>query len=234
MSVFQLCFFFFFTKNRKWILVISISTVHNPKHWLAKNYICPFAFLPETPLIVVSIYSFIVLYLSDIINHILREEYNHKCSDKIMFTISRDLFRHTMLLHTFCALSQSLNHSLKSSSRGNRQESKLDIEPSTLWCPPLLPVPPTPSTSHSHLRPVTDSPHVALRVVLTVLRLPGLGGEDTLLSRVSAPHGPVPHAFATLDWALEDNITGLNRVGSGYGLRHVYNSFYHIILLRYM
>lgn len=221
MPVFQHCF----TKNRKWILVISITPVHNPKHWLAKNYICPFAFLPETPLIVVWIYSFIELYLSDIIKHILMEDYNHKCSDKIMFAISRDLFMQTMLLHTFCALSQSLNHSLKSSSRGNRQESKLGMEPSSPWC--LLPMPPTPSTRCPHLRPVTNSPHVALGVVLTVLRLPGSGGEDTLLSRVSAPHSPVPHAFATLDWALGDNITGLNRVGSGYGLRHVYNSFYH-------
>lgn len=223
MLVFQLCF----TKNRKWILVISISTVHNPKHWLAKNSICPFAFLPETPLTVAWIYSFIVLYLSDIIKHILSEDYNHKCSDKIIFTISRDLFMQTMLLHTFCALSQSLSHSLKSSSQGNRQESKLGIEPSTPWCPPLLPMPPTPSTSHPHLRPVTNSPHVALRVVLTVLRLPGSGGEDTLLSRVCAPHGPVAHTFTTLDWTLEDDITGLNRVGAGYGLRHVYNSFYH-------
>lgn len=198
-----------------------------PKTLTSKELYLSLCFSARNPFNCTWIYSFIVLYLSDIIKHILSEDYNHKCSDKIIFTISRDLFMQTMLLHTFCALSQSLSHSLQSSSQGNRQESKLGIEPSTPWCPPLLPMPPTPSTSHSHLRPVTNSPHIALRVVLTVLRLPGSGGEDTLLSRVSAPHGPVAHTFATLDWTLEDNITGLNRVGAGYGLRHVYNSFYH-------
>lgn len=58
----------------------------------------------------------------------------------------------------------------------------------------------------AHLGPVTHSPHIAFRVILTVLRLPGSGREDALLSGVGAPHGPVTDAFAAFDRALEDNI----------------------------
>lgn len=58
----------------------------------------------------------------------------------------------------------------------------------------------------SYLGPVTHSPHVAFRVILTVLGLPGPGGEDAFLSRVSTPHGPVTDTFAALHRALEDNI----------------------------
>lgn len=58
----------------------------------------------------------------------------------------------------------------------------------------------------SHLRPVTHSPNIAFRVILTVLSIPGSGGEDAFLSRVSTPHSPMTYAFATLDRTLEDNI----------------------------
>lgn len=51
----------------------------------------------------------------------------------------------------------------------------------------------------SHLRPVTHSPHIAFGVVLTVLSLSGSSGEDALLSRVGASHGPVTDTFATFD-----------------------------------
>lgn len=54
------------------------------------------------------------------------------------------------------------------------------------------------ATGNGALRPVTYSPHVAFGVILTVLGLPGSGGEDALFSRVSAPHGAMPHTFATL------------------------------------
>lgn len=60
--------------------------------------------------------------------------------------------------------------------------------------------------NESHLRPVAHPPHIAFRVILTVFSLPGSGGEDTFLSRVSTPHRPMTDAFATLDRTLEDNI----------------------------
>lgn len=63
----------------------------------------------------------------------------------------------------------------------------------------------------SHLRPVTHSPHKAFRVILTVLSLPGSGGEDAFLPRVRTPHSPVTHTFATLNRTLEENIREFER-----------------------
>lgn len=65
----------------------------------------------------------------------------------------------------------------------------------------------------AHLGPVAHPPHVAFRVILTALRLPGPGGEDALLPRVGAPHGPVTDPFATLDGALEDST--IRQYGEG-------------------
>ena len=58
----------------------------------------------------------------------------------------------------------------------------------------------------SHLRPVTHPPHIAFGVILTVFSLPGSGGEDTFLSRVSTPHSPMTYTLATLDRTLENNV----------------------------
>jgi len=58
------------------------------------------------------------------------------------------------------------------------------------------------SPSMPHLRPVSHSPDIAFRIVLTVLCFFRSCGQNTFLAGIGAPHSPMPYSLTTLHRAL--------------------------------